>query len=312
MQTLIGTSNSNTLVDDTSIYQTYANYFVRVLEAFEAEGLHIDYLTLQNEPLFGDSQEYPGMYLSAEQELRLAKILFPNIQGKNVKLLGYDHNWDHPEYPQYLLSDLNTPFSGTAWHCYGGDMVHAQEELHRLFPTKEQHVTECTGSYPNDKCDITQGMTGFGFNHEWDMSNLYLGAAGHWASTGVKWVIALDEFCGPTLPLVSYKNGRPLVAIRSNATTESDIYFNQDFWTIAHMSKFLSRGSYRIGSTVSGESAGSILSESFIDKTAGILTTLLMNSDHTNEIAVTIKIGPQIVHQDSVPPFSTKIYRWKL
>jgi glucosylceramidase len=202
MQTLIGMSNTNTLLNDDQIYQIYAQYLIKVLEAFATEGLHIDYLTLQNEPLFGDSHEYPGMYLSAEQELRLAKILAPMLQAKqlSVKLLGYDHNWDHPEYPQYLLSDKDTPFAGTAWHCYGGDMASAHEQLHKAFPDKEQHMTECTGGYPNDKCDITQGMTGFGYNHEWDMSNLYLGAAGHWASSGVKWIIALDENCGPTLP----------------------------------------------------------------------------------------------------------------
>ena len=49
-------------------------------------------------------------------------------------------------------------------------MARAHDEVHAAYPALEQHVTECTGSYPDNVCDISQGMTGFGWNHEWDMS----------------------------------------------------------------------------------------------------------------------------------------------
>lgn len=55
----------------------------------------------------------------------------------------------------------------------------------------------------------------------------------------MKWVLALDEHCGPTLPDVTFTSGRPLVSIPSYASSESDIFYNQDFFSIKHMSKFL-------------------------------------------------------------------------
>lgn len=314
MQSLIALDDKNTLIDDDQIYLTYANYFVKMVDTFATTyQLQIDYITLQNEPLFGNSKEYPGMYVSAKQSLRLAKQLAPLLQGKQVQLLAYDHNWDHPEYPMETMQGESSPFVGTAWHCYGGDMATAQDRLQQHFPQKEQHVTECTGSYPNDTCDITQGMTGFGYNHEWDMSNILLGATGHWAKSGLKWVLALDEHCGPTLPLVGFKNGRPLVAIPSTAMKESDIYWNQDYWSIAHMSKFIARGDFHVETkTVQGESKV-LVAESFLNTATSTLTTIVMNTNHDQATNVVIVDREHNVYvKDTLPAFSTKVYQWSL
>jgi glucosylceramidase len=311
-QSLLGLSNANTLLSEEAVYQSYAQYFVRVLDAYESQGLHIDFLTLQNEPLFGTSDQYPGMYLSATQELHLAKLLVPLLADRKVQLLGYDHNWDHPEYPQELLAERDqSPFAGTAWHCYGGDMASAHDKIHELFPEKEQHVTECTGGYPDGVCDISKGMTGFGYNHEWDMQNIFLGATGHWSSSGLKWILALDEHCGPTLPLVTFTSGRAVVAIPSTAEQQQDILFNQDFWTIAHMSKFVSRDSYHVTSTLSGIAAKGLLSESFVNRKTSLLTTIVMNVNREVTVDLQIKERLQVIN-DSIPPFSTKVYQWKI
>jgi O-glycosyl hydrolase len=44
-----------------------------VLKAYANEGLKIDYFTLQNEPLFGTSDQYPGMYFTSDQAVRLGE-----------------------------------------------------------------------------------------------------------------------------------------------------------------------------------------------------------------------------------------------
>lgn len=171
--------------------------------------------------------------------------LVHKLLGDSVKLLAYDHNWDQPQYPLDVLDwTPRGTFAGTAWHCYGGDMASSMEKMHSAYPDVPQHVTECTGAYPNGVCDISKGMESFGWNHEWDMSNILLGAASHWSSSGVKWIIALDENCGPTLPDVSFTNGRPLVSIPSWATSAGDIHYNQDYYSIKHMSQFLTPQSW--------------------------------------------------------------------
>lgn len=71
MGTLIAYNEKNTLLPTEQAYSAYARYFARVLQAYRAEGLAIQYFTLQNEPLFGNSDQYPGMYFSNEQAVKL-------------------------------------------------------------------------------------------------------------------------------------------------------------------------------------------------------------------------------------------------
>jgi hypothetical protein len=185
-------------------------------------------------------------------------------------------------------------------------------------------------------CYASLGMEGFGWNHEWDMSNILLGGAAHWSASGVKWILALDETCGPTLPLVTYKNGRPLVSIPSYAASESDIYFNQDYYSIKHMSRYLSatdaESTVRVTTTTTTAAAvaaatattspstvpnkskandaiSSVLVESFYNAKTNIVTVIAMNKDHENDIEVQMTQGGESF-SDMLPLFSTKIYQW--
>ena len=182
----------------------------------------------------------------------------------------------------------------------------------------------------------TPGMEGFGWNHEWDMSNILLGAAAHWSSNEVKWILALDEHCGPTLPKVTFTNGRPLVAIPSWASAEKDIQYNQDFYSIKHMSKFLVSGASQAGNTTAtagavggtSSSAGStvrvgtaikpsdgtdtsnLILESFYNEKTHLVTVIAMNKDHNNALPIHVDQGQEVSFGDSLPPFSTKVYQW--
>ncbi len=179
-------------------------------------------------------------------------------------------------------------------------------------------------------------MEGFGWNHEWDMSNILLGAAAHWSSSGVKWILALDEHCGPTLPKVTFTNGRPLVAIPSWANTEQDIQYNQDYYSIKHMSKFLlSQGAshtsnttttaavdgfsvtngstVRVGTAVKpsdGTNTNNLILECFLNEKTHLVTVIAMNKDHSNALAIQVTQGEDVSFADSLPPFSTKVYQW--
>ena len=308
---LIAESESNTLIDSDQVYQSYAQYFLKIVEAFADRKLNISYITLQNEPLFGTSVEYPGMYFDAKQAARLGKLVRDTLPSY-VGILAYDHNWDHPEYPASVISAEPSCVTGVAWHCYGGDMAVALDKMQLLYPypSYPQHITECTGGFPNSVRDITQGLSGFGYNHEWDMNNIFLGASSHYAVSGVKWIIALDENCGPVLPLVSWRSGRPVVSIPTNASSMSDIRFNQDFWSISHMSRFVLPGSIRIRSQVIGTHTSSLLvTESFLFPTTQQISMIAMNTDKQNPVSVIIKQG-SILFSHSIPPFSTVVFQW--
>lgn len=87
--------------------QTYANFFLKFIQAYQNEGIHIDALTVQNEPLFTTS-EYPSMGLSADLEkVFIRDHLGPLFQQNNIntKILIFDHNWADDWYPEEIVND---------------------------------------------------------------------------------------------------------------------------------------------------------------------------------------------------------------
>jgi len=302
--TLDGDSNANTLKDSEQVYNTYADYFLKVKQTFQQRGLPLDYLTLQNEPLF--APHYLGMYLISSNYARLGGKVKDRI-GNSPKLLAYDHNWDHPEYPQQVINAVPS-FDGTAFHCYGGNMASANQQLHTAFPDKDIFMTECTGGYPNNHCDIDKGNDGFGYNHEWDMNNLFLNNNLNWGAAGIKWNMVLDESCGPVLSGVDYRWGRPLVSIPSWASNINQIKFNQDFWTVAHMARFVRPGAKRVKVVETTPGVSSLIG-AFKDDAAGTVTLMVLNKDHGDAMDLEVTYADQVLTY-SVPAWGTAVFSW--
>ena len=106
--------------------RSFANYFVRYIQAYEAMGIPIHYVSLQNEPLYVPGN-YPGMGMdAATQRTVLRDYVLPALAASSLstKVLVYDHNWDGAYYPDTVLSDptlqASSQVAGTAWHGYGG------------------------------------------------------------------------------------------------------------------------------------------------------------------------------------------------
>src|SRR5262245_675331 len=152
------------LIDDPQIYQAYADYLVKFVQAYQAAGVPVWGLTIQNEPQNRTPSGYPGTDLPTRQAIQVINRLGPALAaaGLHTKIMGYDHNWsEHPndiantppgedpetEYPTLLLqSDASRWITGTAFHCYAGD-VSRQTQLHDAFPAKDIYFTECSGSH---------------------------------------------------------------------------------------------------------------------------------------------------------------------
>jgi glucosylceramidase len=122
-----------------SAHAPFANYFVKYIQAYEAAGIPIDYVSLQNEPLYVPG-DYPGMSMDAATQLAVLKLhLLPALTsaGLSTKALVYDHNWDRPDYPDSVLADpaiAESPrVAGIAWHGYGGTPG-AMLALHDKYP----------------------------------------------------------------------------------------------------------------------------------------------------------------------------------
>jgi glucosylceramidase len=218
-------------------YTPFANYFVKYLEAYAAAGVPVDYISLQNEPLYLPTA-YPGMSMpSTDQLVVLRDYVLPALTAArlNTKVLIYDHNWDQPVYPQTILADSTLTSSpqigGIAWHWYAGTPG-AMSLLHNQYPSRNNYVTEASGGtwitdeVKTDFETITQSMR-------------------NWSSSYIKWGLALDENRGPFIP-GGCGDCTPLITVNEGSGAVS---YNIDYYTLGHFSKFVLPGAVRIYSS---------------------------------------------------------------
>lgn len=220
-------------------YEVYAQYFVKFIQKMKAEGITIDAVTPQNEPLHGGNN--PSMVMTALQQADFIKNnLGPAFKSNNIatKIITYDHNCDNPQYPITILKDaVAYPFvTGSAFHLYGGD-ISALTTVHDAFPNKDVYFTEqytsSTGSFDGDL--------------KWQVKNVIIGSMRNWSKNALQWNLANDGTFGPhTQGGCTTCKG----AITINST--ESLTRNVGYYIAAHASKFVPAGSVRIGSAIVG------------------------------------------------------------
>ena len=130
-------------------YDAYARYFLKYILEMKKNGISIDAITLQNEPEHGGNN--PSMLMSAKEQADfVANYLGPLFQKNNIntKIVVWDHNCDHPEYPIAVLNNsiAKKYIDGSAFHLYNGD-ISALNEVKNAHPDKKLYFTEqWTGS----------------------------------------------------------------------------------------------------------------------------------------------------------------------
>ncbi len=215
-------------------FASYANYFVKYIEAMNSRNIPIYAITIQNEPLH--NAPYMSMQMTAEdQKIFIRDYIGPEFDenGIETKIIIYDHNWDNITFPLSILNDetAKSYIDGIAFHCYAGD-VSAMSNVHQSHPNKGIYFTECSGG------DFAPD---YGFNLAWNIDNLIVGASRNWSKTILFWNLALNENNGP-------KNGgcqdcRGVVTINSSSKV---ITQNEEFVLLGHISKFVQPKAKRI------------------------------------------------------------------
>jgi glucosylceramidase len=216
---------------------SYAQYLVKYIQEMAKRGFTIDALTIQNEPLHPGNN--PSLLMLADQQARfIGKHLGPAFRqaGIQTKIVIYDHNADRPDYPISVLSDpIANPFiDGAAFHLYGGQ-IEALSEVHRAFPDKHLYFTEqWVGAPGNLEGDIA-----------WHIKNLLIGAPRNWAKTVLEWNLSSNPELTPHTNRGGCDRCLGAITLDGDAVTRNPAYY-----VIAHASKFVDPGSYRIGSTL--------------------------------------------------------------
>jgi glucosylceramidase len=218
-------------------FAVYANYFVKYIQAMKKEGIRIDAITVQNEPLHPGNN--PSLFMPAnEQALFVKKHLGPAFkkEGIDTKIIIYDHNADKPEYPISILNDREAKqyIYGSAFHLYGGT-IDALSKVHEAHPDKQLYFTEqWVGAPGNFKEDI-----------RWHVEQLVIGGTRNWSRTELEWNFAADPQQKP------HTDRGGCIGCLGAVTIDKERYTrNPAYYTIAHASKMVRPGSIRISSNV--------------------------------------------------------------
>ncbi len=222
-------------------YAAYATYFVKYIQAMKAEGIIIDAITVQNEPLHPGNN--PSLLMTAPEHADFVKHnLGPSFKtaGISTKIIVYDHNANRPDYPIYILDDPEAKkyTDGSAFHLYAGD-ISALSDVHNAHPDKNIYFTE-------------QMVVQFGrnknperpkFNIAWPVQRLMIGATRNWSKNVLQWNLAANSKFTPYTDRGGCDMCQGAVSIDGDTVTR-----NLAYYSMAHASKFVRPGSVRIAS----------------------------------------------------------------
>lgn len=218
-------------------YEVYANYFVRYIQEMANEGIVIDAITPQNEP--ENPKNNPSLVMTAEEQTTFIKNhLGPAFEnaGIKTKIVVFDHNCDHPEYPITILNDTlaRTYIDGTAFHLYLGD-IEALSQVQQAHPDKNLYFTE----------QWTSPQGTFDGDLRWHTRHLVVGAPRNWSRTVLEWNLAADPEFQPHTD-----DGGCTMCLGALTIGDAVITRNVAYYIIAHASKFVRPGSVRIDSNI--------------------------------------------------------------
>jgi glucosylceramidase len=218
-------------------YGAFAKYFVKYIEAMRAEGIAIDAITIENEPL--NPKNTPSMVVFAQEEdTFIAKDLGPAFEkaGIRTKILLYDHN---PDVLSYSLSILGDPAAskyvdGTAFHLYGGE-ASLLTKVHDAYPNKNLYLTEQS---------VTQHRSEGPLGIAEPVRSVMIGATRNWSRNVLLWNLAADPQNGP------HTNNGGCTGCSGAITLDGDsVTKNVAFYVVEHLSQFVPPGSVRVASS---------------------------------------------------------------
>jgi glucosylceramidase len=208
----------------------YADYFVKFLEGYAADGVHIRAVTIQNEIDTDQGGRMPQCMWGQEYEIQFVKeFLGPALQKNSLdtKIWILDHNYNlwGRVADEFEDPDLSKYVDGVAWHGYFGPPA-AMKRVHNMFPLKNAYWTE--GGSDFTLPDYTTDWA------KW--SGTFAGILNNWARSIVTWNLVLDEQGKPNIGPFSC-GGVLTLNSQTQQLTRSGLY-----WALAHYSRFMQRG----------------------------------------------------------------------
>ncbi|MBS1933987.1 MAG: glycoside hydrolase family 30 protein, partial [Bacteroidetes bacterium] len=251
-------------------YQAWANYFVKFIKTYDAEGIPIWGASIQNEPMA--TQKWESCIYSAEDERDfLKKNLGPTLEKEGLgdkKIIVWDHNRDLLyQRASTLLEDPDAAkyVWGVGFHWYedwsgGTQMFENVRRVKEAFPDKNLIFTEgCNDKFKFDSIKNWSLGERYGRSMINDFNNGTVG----WTD----WNVLLDETGGP-----NHVGNFCYAPIHADTKTGQLIYTNS-YYYIGHFSKFIRPGAKRVAAA---PSRSPFLTTAFLNED-GKLVVVVMN-----------------------------------
>ena len=214
----------------------WARCFVRFIRAYEAEGVPVWGVSVQNEP--AATQTWDSCRYSAEEERDFVRDhLGPELERAglgHIKIVIWDHNRDE------MVERANTVFSdpdaagyvwGTGFHWYGEDHFDHVQQVHDAWPDKQLLFTEgCQEGGPH------LGSWALGERYARSIIN----DLNRWTVGWIDWNLLLDETGGPNH--VGNLCSAPVMAHRDRGT----LMHQSSYWYLGHFARFMQPGAQRV------------------------------------------------------------------
>jgi glucosylceramidase len=223
-------------------YAAYAQYFVKAIQAYQAQGVHVDYVSAQNEPGCCSGANYPTMaWNGSGLDYFTANDLLPafHAAGLSTKVLALDWNWStYASYGAPEVGDATVRsdplFGGVAWHGYDEGSAAEQSTVHNQYPAIGSFDTEHSGG------------SWIANQQREDMENI-IGYTRNWGQSVVKWSLAVDQNGGPHNGGCGTCTG--LITVHNGDSQSGQVTYTIEYYDMGQLTKFVQPGAYRIEST---------------------------------------------------------------
>ena len=252
---------------------SYANYLVKFLQSYAAEGVPVQAITVQNEVDADQQGLMPQCFWPQDYEADFVALhLGPQFERSNVnaRIWIIDHNYN---LWGRAIAELETPgvrkyTNAVAWHGYSGKPEWMQR-VQAVFPDIEMYWTEGSPDYSDPeylKCWAS-----------WAQNFTSILQNGCRSITG--WCFATNEHGGPNV------GPYPLGGLVTIDSKTKETYHSGQYWALGHFSRFIRRGAMRIES----QSSAAGLFQCAFENPDGSVVVVITNPGHPRSCAIRLK-----------------------
>lgn len=253
----------------------WAQCYVRFIRAYEAEGVPVWAVSVQNEPMA--VQRWDSCIYSAEEERDFVRDhLGPALHAAglgHVKIVVWDHNRDlmverasvvygDPEAAKYVW--------GTGFHWYGADHFDHVQLVHDAWPDKALLFTE----------GCQEGGPHLG---SWEVGERYarslVNDLNRWTVGWIDWNLLLDESGGPNH--VGNLCSAPILADRASGT----LMHQSAYAVLGHFARFVRPGARRV---LCASARADVEATAFVNPEGDAVVVAVQRHDHAAPMRLAI------------------------